>query len=345
MTVGLVPPVGGARVVVGTGGIGSGMAVSLLGDRDLGREESRPVRRIDARDYCKLHIVFHYLQRLVRESTLVLPIGRVGDDDIGRVVVAEMERAGLPLRHVTTTPGEATLYSVAFFYPNGDGGNLTTADSASSMVDPADIRAVEPELRRIGGPGIAVALPEVPVAARVELLRMATELGYLRVASMVPGEIDDSDIDVLLGLVDLLVVNAAEAAALGGGNPTDDGATLIRRTLDALRRRVGRTCSLVVTGGSRGSWVWDGTAVFHTPPIPRPVRSTAGAGDAHLAGIVTGLATGQALAAANEFASLVSSVKVGSVHTIHPDLDWALLEQAAHAAGLSPATLPEWTGP
>src|SRR5206468_2697381 len=106
-----------------------------------------------------------------------------------------------------------TLYSVAFVYPNGDGGNLTTTDSASSLVGPTDVRAAEPELRRVAGPGIAVALPEVPLAARVELLRMATELGHLRVASLVPGEIDDPAIDSLLGHVDLLVVNAAEAAA------------------------------------------------------------------------------------------------------------------------------------
>jgi sugar/nucleoside kinase (ribokinase family) len=334
MTADRPPSTGSARVIVGTGGIGSGMAVALVGDRDLGREESRAVHRIDARDYCKLHIVFHYLQRLVGDRTLVLPIGRVGDDETGRVLVREMAEVGLPVRYVTTTSGAATLYSVAFVYPNGDGGNLTTADSASARVDAADVRAAEPELRRISGPGIAVALPEVPVAARVELLRLATELGYLRVASLVPGEADDPGIDELLGLVDLLVVNAAEAAALSGGDAADDGPTLVRRTLDALRARAGRAGHLVVTGGARGSWAWDGAAVSHAPAILRPVRSTAGAGDAHLAGIVTGLAAGWGLAAANGFASLVSSVKVGSVHTIHPDLDWALLEHAADAAGM-----------
>jgi ribokinase len=334
------PSNGTARVIVGTGGIGSGMAVSLIGDRDLGREESRPVHRIDARDYCKLHIVFHYLQRLVGDRALVLPIGRVGDDETGRVLIREMGEVGLPVRYVSTTPGKATLYSVAFVYPNGDGGNLTTADSASSMVDAADVRAVEPELRRIGVPGIAVALPEVPVAARVELLRLAAELGYLRVASMVPGEIDDPDLDALLGLADLLVVNAAEAAALSGGDASDDGPTLLGRTLEAVRSRAGRVDRLVVTGGARGSWAWDGVTVSHAPAILRPVRSTAGAGDAHLAGIVTGLAAGWTLAAANAFASLVSSVKVGSPHTIHPDLGWALLEHAAEAAGMPPAALP-----
>jgi sugar/nucleoside kinase (ribokinase family) len=320
-------------VIVGTGGIGSGMAVALVGDRDLGREESRPVHRIDARDYCKLHIVFHYLQRLLGERALVLPIGRVGDDATGRSLLREMEDVGLPTRYVRRTGSAPTLYSVAFVYPNGDGGNLTTTDSASSLVDATDVRAVEPELRRHGGPGIAVAVPEVPVAARVELLRMATELGYLRVASLVPGEADDPSIGELLGHVDLLVLNAAEAAALSDADPAGAGDALVQRTLDAVRARTGRAIQLVVTGGARGSWAWDGEAVSHAPAIARPVLSTAGAGDAHLAGIVTGLAAGWSLRAADEFAGLVSSVKVGSVHTIHPDLGWALLEQAAAAAG------------
>jgi ribokinase len=327
-------PASRTRVVVGTGGIGSGMAVALIGDRDLGREESRPVRRIDARDYCKLHIVFHYLQRLIGDSTLVLPIGRVGEDVTGRALLREMGEVGLPVRYVSQTHRAATLYSIAFTYPNGDGGNLTTADSASSMVQPADVRAAEPELRSIEGPGIAVALPEVPIPARVELLRMGSELGYLRVASLVPGEVDDPDLDALLGQVDLLVLNAAEAAALGGGDATDDGARLVHRALDGVQARTGHAVQLVVTGGARGSWASDGRTVSHAPAILRPVLSTAGAGDAHLAGLVTALATGWGLEAANGFATLVSSTKVTSIHTIHPDLGWELLEREADAAGL-----------
>jgi sugar/nucleoside kinase (ribokinase family) len=326
-------PASRPRVIVGTGGIGSGMALALVGDRDLGREESRPVHRIDARDYCKLHIVFHYLQRLLGDRVLVLPIGRVGDDEAGGTLVAEMADVGLPTRYVRSSAAAPTLYSVAFVYPNGDGGNLTTADSASSLVDAADIRAAEAELRSARGAGMAVALPEVPVAARVELLRMATDLGYVRIASLVSDEVDDPALDALLGLTDLLVLNADEAAALSGGDPSDDGAALLRRALAAVLARTGRAPQLVVTGGARGSWAGDGEKVRHVPAILRPVVGTAGAGDAHLAGLVTGLASGWDLPAANGFAALVSSVKVSSPHTIHPDLGWTLLEEAAATAG------------
>ncbi len=61
------------------------------------------------------------------------------------------------------------------------------------------------------------------------------------------------------------------------------------------------------------------------------VVSTAGAGDAHLGGIITGLILGATLHDANRLGAVVSSLKVGSAHTIHPDLD-ALAVTAAIAA-------------
>ena len=48
------------RRLVGVGGIGSGIFFALEGDHDLGRNESRPGRLLDVRDYGKLHIVAHY---------------------------------------------------------------------------------------------------------------------------------------------------------------------------------------------------------------------------------------------------------------------------------------------
>jgi len=48
------------RRIVGVGGIGTGLFFALEGAHDLGRDESRPARLLDVRDYCKLHIVAHY---------------------------------------------------------------------------------------------------------------------------------------------------------------------------------------------------------------------------------------------------------------------------------------------
>ena len=53
------------RAMIGTGGIGSGMFFALDGDHTLGREESRSGRFLDRRDYCKLHIIAHYVKALL----------------------------------------------------------------------------------------------------------------------------------------------------------------------------------------------------------------------------------------------------------------------------------------
>jgi len=318
-------------VIVGTGGIGSGISLRLEGNHLLGREESRPVSLLDARDYCKLHIVFHYLRVLVGDRAHVLPVGKVGDDAAGSQLLGEMQQIGLDLGHVTVASNRDTLYSVAFSYPNGEGGNLTTIRSASHDVTPADIRTTQAELVPLFGRGMVVALPEVSMATRLELLRMGGELSFLRVATFVSSEATAVLSSGILADIDLLVLNADEAAAFTG---TDErsGADVARHSIERLLALNDRL-SIVITAGVSGSWSWNGATTEHVPAILVPVRNTAGAGDAHLAGILSGLTLGASLHEANRFASLISSMKVGSPHTINAEISWSTVRRAAVAIG------------
>ncbi len=158
--------------VAGTGGLGAGITMRLVGDTSLGREESRAAELLDARDSCKLHIVLHYVQRLLGPGFPVHPIGAVGDDEAGRTVLEELRAVGMDVAGVRVIPDAPTLYAVAFVYPNGDGGNLTTTGSASDRVGPADLDSAAELLAGAGG--IVVALPEVPIATRAALLARAS---------------------------------------------------------------------------------------------------------------------------------------------------------------------------
>ena len=320
-------------VIVGTGGIGSGIFMRLEGNALLGREESRPVTLIDARDYCKLHIVFHYLQVLIGEQVRLIPVGKVGDDAAGLQLIDEMRMTGLDLDYVTTVPDQDTLYSVSFSYPNGDGGNLTTSQSASNEVTPEDIRAAEPELSRAFGRGIVLALPEVPLEAQIALLRMGGEQGSLRVAAFLSSEAATVSSLGLLEDVDLLVLNADEATAFTGVE-AGSAEGFAQLSIDRLLAQNERLW-IVITAGIRGSWSWDGETTAHVPAIPAHVRSTAGAGDSHLAGILCGIARGVGLHEANRFASLISSMKVASPHSINRDIDWASVKKTAAVIGFS----------
>jgi ribokinase len=322
-------------VVVATGGLGSGIFLALEGNATLGREESRPAELLDQRDYCKLHIVCHYVAKLLGPGFPVVPIGKVGDDDAGRAVRAELSRVGIDTDHVT---GSAlpTLFSVCFLYPDGDGGNLTTSRSASSDVSGVDVQRARPILERYRDHGVAIALPEVPLAARAELLRLGRDHGFLRVAGVVTGEMAEARDSGMLADVDLLAVNLHEACALvgdraPGSSPADDVGAAVRE----LSRRNDRL-SVVVTAGSDGSWTWDGHRLEHAPALPVDVVNTAGAGDAHLAAVVAGLVRGLDLAAANSYAAVVSGLAVTSRHTINPEIDAASVADAAERHGRVP---------
>jgi sugar/nucleoside kinase (ribokinase family) len=314
--------------LIGTGGIGSGLFFALNGNHTLGREESRSGRFLDRKDYCKLHIVAHYLRTLMGPDFITLPIGRVGDDEPGRRLLEEMAEAGLDLRYVHVLSGEHTLYSVCFVYPDGSGGNLTIDDSACARVDAASIREAEADFCRFAGYGIALAMPEVPLAARAELLRLGTQYRFLRAASFTSGEmaqVRDSDV---LTRVDLLAINIDEAAILAHVGPRQEPLTVVEGALKLLRQ-VQPTMMVSITAGMHGSWTWDGEILAHVPARKVEVVGTAGAGDAHLAGVLAGLAAGLSLGEAHELGALTAALSVTSPHTIHKGIDRQSLKALA----------------
>jgi ribokinase len=306
--------------MVGTGGIGTGTFFALSGNHTLGREESRGGKFLDRRDYCKLHIISHYVQRLVGGDFKTLPLGRVGDDAAGRRLMEEMRAEGLDLSLTSTTPGEQTLDCICLLYPDGSGGNLTVTDSASGRVTPEDIGKAAPWLAKYASRGIALAVPEVPLAARMELLALAGQHDLLRAASFSSGEMATVRESSLLSRVDLLAINLDEAASLAETSAEGEPEKIVQKIADALARKH-PNLKLSITAGAIGSWtVDDGTLHFIATPKVE-VQSAAGAGDAHFSGILAGLAAGLALADAHWLGILAGAMSVTSPHTIHPGID------------------------
>lgn len=316
------------RALIGTGGIGTGTFFALNDNRTLGREESRGGHFLDRRDYCKLHIIAHYVRKLTDGSFSVLPIGKVGEDDHGTRLLAEMDQIGLDLRHVRAVP-EHTLYCVCFVYPDGAGGNLTVDDSASSKVDPPFVRETENDFAAFAGEGIALAVPEVPIEARAELLKLATEHRFLRAASFTSEEIQQARASGLFAYVDLLAINIDEAAALADLSAEQDPAVVVRQTVEILRQ-LQPDIRLSITAGAHGSWVWDGEELTHASVHDVETVGTAGAGDAHFSGILSGLASGLTLRQAHELGVLTAALSVTSPHTINGEIDPQSLGTFAH---------------
>ena len=164
----------GYKGLIGTGGIGSGIFFELEGDHTLGRNESRLGVLSNARDFCKLHIICHYIAVLMRSDSAdkssfqTVTIGRVGRDETGREMVRMMQQTGMDTSLIKETDGAATLFSACFQYPDSSGGNITTARSASSLLTPEDVRQAEPVCEKYGTRGMALAAPEAPLECRLE---------------------------------------------------------------------------------------------------------------------------------------------------------------------------------
>jgi ribokinase len=321
-------------IVIGTGGLGTGTSLALEGNHTLGREESRTVRMLDVQDRCKLHIITHYIARLAPASLRVVPVGRVGNDAMGHSVVAELAAEGMDVTHVGVDESRPTLHSVCFGYPDGDGGNLTVGDSASSAVTSADIESAEALFAEHAGRGIALSAPEVTLDARVALLRSATRHGFLRFASFLSGEIRQAAADGVLDLVDVLSINIDEAAALSDHSAPADPQRAVDRACTDLRH-ANPNLRFCITAGRAGSWVWDGDTLHHQEPVTVEASNTAGAGDAHLGGLILGSAAGLDLVTANEVATALSALSVTSADTINTEIDHDLLARFARRRGLS----------
>ena len=313
--------------IIGTGGIGSGKLFALNGNETLGREESRSGHFLDVKDYCKQHIILHYIKVLLGYDFLVLPVGKIGDDEIGHTLFREMSETGFVMDRVEIVKKLSTLFSFCFYYPDGSGGNLTTDNSACLQVDKNYIEKAEPDIQKLGKTGIVMAAPEVPLEAREKLLELGKKHGLFCTASFTTEEISYA-LDIgTINNTDLLAINIDEANAVAGSVINKTDATSIVQTAVQKLHSCNKNIFISVTNGKDGSWCWDGHKLKSFPAVKTEAVSTAGAGDAFFSGIICGLSIGLHLFDAQQLASLLAGLSVTSCDTIHKGADRQLLQK------------------
>jgi len=344
------------QILIGTGGIGSGIFFQLQGNHTLGREESRLGYLLEARDFCKLHIICHYVAVILGPGAeggspfRTVPLGRVGADETGRRLVSMMQGVGMDTGYVTAGEDAATLFSVCFQYPDSSGGNITTADSAGSRVAAEDIRRAESLFEEYAGRGIALAAPEVPLEARLELLKTACRHGFLRVCALNTAEISQPGAGEFLRNADILSINRDEAEALVQDSFNAGDPMAFLRLVDKKCAPANPGLKICLTLGSSGSWGFENGAWEFTPCAQVEPRSTAGAGDATIAGLIVSAVWGlpfilprrqprkqlaeAPLETAMDFAALLASLSVESVDTIHLGVNRRTLREHAKKLGI-----------
>ena len=323
--------------IVGTGGIGSGIFFSLNGDHTLGRNESRAGTLLPYMDFCKQHIILHYISVLLGAKPggnfQAFPIGAVGRDDTGEKLLSDMQATGMDIRNVAVNTEYSTLFSVCFQYPDQTGGNITTDNSASAKVSPKSIESFFREFDMDGSGEIILAVPEVPLETRVKLLQYGRQRGSLNVAAILSAEADLFNRFQGFNLVDILSINIDEARSIATlPDESISSNTVVNACLEKLLG-VNPGISVLITHGEKGSYYYSDNCLEHIPVLSTQTVSTAGAGDAFLAGTIAGICCDLPLLkghddaffaetplhSAIELGTLLASLSVKSCHTIHPE--------------------------
>ena len=331
--------------VVGTGGIGSGMFFLLEQQHTLGRNESRLGDLLPFKDYCKQHIILHYIATLLGAGTGepigVYPIGKVGDDVTGRALVDQMQSAGMDVAHIHTVSDASTLFSVCFQYPDKSGGNITTGNSASALVKAGDIDTYFAKIAGIGSE-ILLAAPEVPVATRIRLLEYGRTRGGLNVSSLLSGEVEEFKEKGGFALTDILAINIDEAENIAVLTVDETSKMEVIEECIRTLRDENPGIAVLITNGSDGVYSYTGGAIVRHPGYQVNAVSTAGAGDAFLSGTICGLCCGLPLHTeagypdelhAVALGNLLAAFSVTSPDTIHLSADIGSLRAFAENIG------------
>ena len=268
------------KKVFGTGGIGTGMFFLLEENRPLSRNESRSAVLTDYKDYCKGHIILHYVS-VLSPGVKVCILGKVGDDENGETLLRKMQKINIDTRYVQKTKKAPTLFSACFQYPDGTGGNITSINSASGLVTP---EYIENCISEIDAESLVLAAPEVPLESRIRLLEIGRERGAFTAASFTSEEAAEFEKAGGFALTDFLSVNRDEAASV-----CDAGVHAAAGVITEANPSI----KLAITDGEAGSHLFAGGGYRKLPGIPAKVVSTAGAGDAFFGGTIAGLISGK----------------------------------------------------
>jgi ribokinase len=214
-------------------------------------------------------------------------LGRIGDDDAGRLLLGALEDAGVAIDDVLVTSDAPS--GIALITVDDEGENaIVVSPGANARLDPSDVEAAA-EL--IQAADIVLLQLEVPLPTVIRAAELARGTVILNPAPAV--ELPAS----LLERVGVLVPNRGELALLSGG---DDDVVSSAQGLEARR--------VVVTLGAEGALVVSRYAVEPIAGHSVEAVDTTAAGDCFCGALAAGLDEGLDLVAAARRANAAAAL-------------------------------------
>ncbi len=220
-------------------------------------------------------------------------VGRVGDDDAGRLIRKALERAGVDCKGLVVAPTGATPVSAVFVDPSGNRMLVNHKDPAlfaGATVEPAALAGLDAVMCDVRWPDGAAAA-----------LALAARMG-------VPGVLDfdkapERGAHRLIDRASHVIFGTEALMGLTGG------ATQEARLERVAARSPGR--NFAVTAGEAGVvWRSAGGATGRIAAHAVDAVDTFGAGDAFHGAVSLALAEGRSFEAALRFANAAAAVKV-----------------------------------
>jgi ribokinase len=230
-----------------------------------------------------------------RQGARVAMVGCVGQDRGGDLALDQLRAEGVDVERCRRVPDVATGRAGVVVDRRGE-NLIVVADGANAELAPDDARRNDD---KIGAARALVAQFETPAAGVAEALAQARASGVKTILNAAPARDLPAE---MAELVDILIVNRGEAAAIAGSCAGDAEADL--RT---LAQTLG-IAVIVMTMGEQGASVWqEGALQEVAAPSVEAVDST-GAGDAFVGAFSQALADGAAPDAAARRASIAGGL-------------------------------------
>lgn len=240
-----------------------------------------------------------------RQGAAVSMIGSVGGDADGVAYLERFEQAGIEVFHVHQAPRHPT--GTALIAVDAKAENLiVVAPGANGRVTSGAVRKARSAIEESGA---LLAQLEVPQEAVLTAMKIANRAGVPVVFNPSPFR---QDFPWGEARIDVAIVNETEAEQLFR-RPVNQLADEASKWRVAMRRR--KIGALVVTRGSRPTWLLEGSRVISIASAKvRPV-DTVGAGDAFAGTLTAHLAAGASLEEAVRYgnaAGALATLKAGA---------------------------------
>ncbi len=228
-------------------------------------------------------------------------VGRVGDDEFGRLCLASVDADGVDSSHVHPTPGEPTGF-VAIELREGRHHSIVFSSGANARLTWDD---VGPALSGLGPRDMIVSPAELPVPVLEATAREATRRG-------IPFFLDPSPprrvSRAVLGAATVITPDRGEGEDLSGRSGTSHLAPLL-----AVRDMLAAGCDRVTLKLGEEGVIWgEPGRIERVPTLAVEARDETGAGDVFMAGLAVRRLEGAEWSVAIRFANAASAMSVAN---------------------------------